>query len=417
MYGFAIVKLIKGGNLNEFFAKWVHSDPAKAQYKLGFCLLINAKRRDIVKKKAFYYVITILIAMSLCACTPQSGDDPASGTESMIPTQVTFPTESTMPAPSTEDISNIISWELPEYALDDVGHYVLYEGGEMHIPYAFTYTGSELSQYGVALMIFLDGQLQPFRTNEDGTLQYVHTIYPEACSKETTVLLDLIFTPITGQNGDTMDLSIFCKQLADWEWGNESVGMNGYTSCITTRLKFAHTPVKAELPEIESRIKAWSCSYTDATLAEYESWTEDSWNKLSACMRIDGEGYGHQDDQSHQSYRYLYDVTSNAPMEVTLDMVNTSGVEYGVVIFVDNEPISTDLSDLIYVDNATGQRATISVTVDLSDFDGQSKVYAVIVPRNYLARFGYTSDLVVDVVDTVEFYLFEQSSWAEVVNE
>lgn len=370
-----------------------------------------------MKKKAFYCIITIMIAIIICACTTQSVDNPASTTQSIISTHVTFPTESTLPMPSTEYISNITFWELPEYSLDDVGHYVLYEGGEMHIPYAFTYSGSELSRYGVALMIFLDGQLQPFWTNEDGTLQYVHIIYPEACMKDTTVLLDLIFTPIMGQNGDILDISILCKQLADWEWGNESVGMTGYTSCITTRMKYVNTPLKAELPETENRIKEWSCNYTDATLAEYESWKEDSWNKLSTCIRIDGNGYGHHADQSGQSYRYLYDVTASTPMEVTLDMVNTSGVEYGVVIFIDNEPISTDLDNLIYVDKALGQRAIISVTVDMSDFDGQSRVYAVIVPRNYLATFGYASDIVVDVVDTVEFYLFEQSNWVEVMNK
>lgn len=370
-----------------------------------------------MKKKVYFCIITVMILIITCGCTAQSIDDPVSATESVISTHSTFPMESTLPMPSTEHISNITSWELPEYSLDDVGHYVSYEGGEMRVPYAFTYSGGELSRYGVALMIFLDGQMQPFWTNEDDTLQYVHIIYPEACMKDTTVVLDLIFTPVTGQNGDTMDLSIFCKQLADWEWGDENVGMNGYTSSITTRMKYANTPPEAELPETENRIKDWSCSYTDATLAEYESWKEDSWNKLSTCMRIDGEGYGHHADQSGQSYRYLYDVTAGTPMELTLDLVNTSGVEYGVVIFVDNEPISTNFDDLIYVDKVPSQRAIISATVDMSDFDGQSKVYAVIVPRNYLTTFGYTSDIVVDVVDTVEFYLFEQSNWTEVMSE
>ena len=138
----------------------------------------------------------------------------------------------------------------------------------------------------------------------------------------------------------------------------------------------------------------WSISYTDATLAEYESWRADSLNKLSTCLRI----AGHQDNRSDQGYRYLYDVTADVPAELTMEMVNTTGVEYGVVLFVDSEPVSIEQSELIYVDKATAQRATLSVTLDLSDFDDQSQVYAFIIPRNYLATFGYTSDTVVDVV-------------------
>jgi len=314
-------------------------------------------------------------------------------------------------------VNGITSYSLPEYSLDEVGHYVAYEGGEMHLPYSFTYSGSELSEHGVAVMLFLDGRMQPFRTNENDTLQYVHMIYPEASAKDTTVTLDLIFTPVTGHAGDIMDLTILSRQFADWEWGSENVGLSGDTSSITTRLKFAQTPPEAPLPETRRRILNWNCSYTDATLAEYESWSEDAMNKLRTCIRIDGDGYTQSADQSSQGFRYLYDVTEDAPMELTLDLVNTSGVEYGVVIFVDNEPISTASEDLIYVDKASGQRSTISVTVDLSGFDGQSKVYAVIIPRNYLATVGYTSEIVVDVADTVEYYLFAESTWAEVMNQ
>ena len=360
---------------------------------------------------AILYVLALLC--SFVGCSKQSQLDHATEPETLEnPFLVTtVPTEPAMP--ELENVTSITFTGLPAYTLDEVGHYVSYEGGEMQLPYTFNYTGNELSVYGVAIMLFLDGRLQPFKLTDDGAIQYVHRIYPEAISASTEVTqdLDLIFTPVTGQRGDVMDLSIVAKTFPDWEWGNDSVGLNSQTSSITTRLKFAQTPPQMILPETRSRIVDWSISYTDATLAEYESWSADSLNKLSTCLRI----AGHQDNRSDQGYRYLYDVTANVPVELTMEMVNTSGVEYGVVLFVDSEPVSTETSELIYVDKATAQRTTLSVTLDLSDFDDQSQVYAFIIPRNYLATFGYTSDTVVDVVDTVTYYLFAESDWADVM--
>lgn len=362
-----------------------------------------------------YILMTVLVLSVLFSgCASESTPD-----TSVIPVEDIFttPAPETVPQeelPSFQSVTGITSYGLPEFALDDVGHYVAYEGGEMRLPYTFTYRGSELSRFGVSIMVFLDGQLQPFRTSENDTLQYVHILYPEEAPRDTELTLDLIFTPIMGQRGDVMDLTILSREFADWEWGSDSVGLSGNSSSITTRLKFSQTPPEAALPENRSRILNWDCSYTDATLAEYESWDKDSMNKLRTCVRIDGEGYGHHPDQSNQGFRYLYNVTEATPMELTLDLVNTSGVEYSIAIFVDNEPIS---ADRIYVDGTSGQRATVSVTVDLSGFDGQSKVYAVIIPRNYLATIGYTSEEVVDVVDTVEYYLFAESDWGDGVGE
>ena len=126
-------------------------------------------------------------------------------------------TEETVPAPSFVSISSITEFGLPEYQLDEVGHYVSYEGGEMHLPYSFTYSGSKLSEYGVAIMLFLDGQLQPFRTSENDTLQNVHILYPEESTGSKTVTLDLNFTPIAGSSGDTLDLTILSRQYPNWK--------------------------------------------------------------------------------------------------------------------------------------------------------------------------------------------------------
>ena len=99
-----------------------------------------------------------------------------------------------------------------------------------------------------------------------------------------------------------------------------------------------------------------------------------------------------------------------------MELLNTSGVEYGIVVFVDNQLISVNPDDLIFIDAASGEKAKLTVRIDMSTFEEYSRVYAVVVPRNYLATFGYTSEEVFDVTTTDQVYLFSANSWADVLN-
>lgn len=333
-----------------------------------------------------------------------------------IPSEDTFSTqamEETVPAPSFASISSITEFGLPEYQLDEVGHYVSYEGGEMRLPYSFTYSGSKLSEYGVAIMLFLDGQLQPFRTSENDTLQNVHILYPEESIGSKTVTLDLVFTPVAGNSGDTLDLTILSRQYPGWKWDHDSAGIMEDTSSITTRLKLSQTPRESVRLETTDLLLDWCCEYTDASHSEYKAWEGNSMAKLSSCMRINGDGY--TKDDSLFGNQYQFSVTPDVPMELTMELLNTSGVEYGIVVFVDNQPISVEPDDLIFIDAASGQKAKLTVRIDMSTFKEYSRVYAVVVPRNYLATFGYTSEEVFDVTTTDQVYLFSAHSWAETV--
>lgn len=172
-------------------------------------------------------------------------------------------TEEHVPAPSFDGISSITEFSLPEYRLDEMGHYVPYEGGEMHLPYSFVYSGNKLSEYGLAIMLFLDGQLQPFRIGESDSLQNVHILYPEETNGSKTVTIDLIFIPISGNSGDTLDLTIISRQYPDWKWDQNEVGSNENISQISTRLKLFYTPPESTRPVFMAPPLDWSSICTD----------------------------------------------------------------------------------------------------------------------------------------------------------
>lgn len=374
-----------------------------------------------MKRTILLLALCLMLTSTGCG-SPQSETAPPT-VANLLDNTATIPSESsfsnsatkeTAPVPSFDNISSITEFGLPEYQLDEVGHYVSYEGGEMRLPYSFTYSGSKLSEYGVAIMLFLDGQLQPFRTSENDTLQNIHILYPEESTGSKTVTLDLSFTPVAGSSGDTLDLTILSRQCPDWKWDHDPAGISEDTSSITTRLKLLHTPSDPILPAVQDRLISWSCEYTDASHSEYKAWEGTSMAKLPACMRISGAGY--TTDDSLFGNQYQFSVTPDVPMELTMELLNTSGVEYGIVIFVDNQPISVEHDDLIFIDAASGEKANLRVRIDMSTFEEYSRVYAVVVPRNYLATFGYTSEEVFDVTTTDQVYLFSANSWADVLN-
>lgn len=134
----------------------------------------------------------------------------------------------------------------------------------MHLPYSFAYSGNKLSEYGLAIMLFLDGQLQPFRIGESDSLQNVHILYPEETNGSKTVTIDLIFIPISGNSGDTLDLTIISRQYPDWKWDQNEVGSNENISQISTRLKLFHTPPESTRPVFMVPPLDWSSICTDA---------------------------------------------------------------------------------------------------------------------------------------------------------
>ena len=314
-------------------------------------------------------------------------------------------TEASEYVPIMQEMSSINSQGLLKYELDEVGHCIIYNGGQMHIPYSFTYSGDALAKYGVAIYLCIDGRLQPFYTDIDSTVRYVHILQPEEKSSGT-VEVDLIFNPITGQCGDVLDLNIISKQYPLWKWGDTEAEISGYTSGISTRIKFAQSPPMEELPENTDRLISWQCTYQDANHSEYESWTNHAYSLLERSMRV-----------NHSDQRYAFGVDADKALEVSFELMNTAGVDYGLILFLDHQPIATATDDLIYVQHSNSQKALITVQIDMADFDGRGKIHAFLIPRNYIAAYGYESDDVIDFVATTEVHLFAESSWSEVIEK
>lgn len=58
---------------------------------------------------------------------------------------------------------------------------------------------------------------------------------------------------------------------------------------------------------------------------------------------------------------------------------------------MDNQPVSTDPEDVILFGVESGKKTVVEARIDISDFDGESYIYAVLIPRNYRSSSVLTS--------------------------
>ena len=135
--------------------------------------------------KKYLFLIFLCIFLGGCIGQPSSNDT----TEAQL-------VEDPFAETSSESISPenpVPSWELPGVTLhgyagempqDDLGTYLVYEGCQMHLQLALQARG--LSTAGVGVLLFLDGQPQPFSLEENGAYEYMHIVYPGP--KRQTVL-------------------------------------------------------------------------------------------------------------------------------------------------------------------------------------------------------------------------------------
>ena len=221
-----------------------------------------------MKKRLLSLTLCLLLALSGLTACGKSGEPEAESTLDNIfttptteaasqPTepdsQATDPSSPESPVPFFGGITHGFSDEPLE---NEKGRYTIYEGGELHIDYLMDVYGN-VAKDGVGLLVVLDGQPQPYKTAEDDTYSYLHTFYP---TPEKQLDIERIMTPVTGQEGDTLELTVFHLLGPDYYSNpNEMApGMrqtSGSTSS-STQLVYQATPPKAELPATPERVAA-----------------------------------------------------------------------------------------------------------------------------------------------------------------
>ena len=353
----------------------------------------------------------LLLSMMLTACgnVPTGTTEPANTTptvgniftvpattspaaDTVLPTEPTAgaadtPTETTassLPPLGGQPLSGTLFFgPAGDPLLDDNGPYRVYAGGELELPYRIS-TTSEIADAGLGVLLFLDGVPQPYRTADSTEYAYMHTFYPE---KGEEYIADIRFVPVTGKQGDDLELYAATIQnpadsiADDWELPSHTFG--SVTS--GTRLKYEATPPAQVFPEKVCRLSDVSITYVDTTYNEVGSWSEDELLEGQESY-IYVNGIGKRDDEN-----IIYEMFADKDVSLRFEVWGSPYVHYGVVFFVENEPVFPGDGSFFYAEVRSGQKTVIEATLSMAAFDGESPVYAVLVPRNYRSSEVLTS--------------------------
>ena len=369
------------------------------------------------KKMLFYISLLAVLLCFAAGCADDSANTPTDGSmptvENIFSRPEDYPsgTEDTAETAGTAGSEKeFIEFEQPRSLMhgptddnmqkDAFGTYYVYEGGEMHLQYQILADG--LSTTGVGILLFLDGQPQPYKTASDGTCSYIHTFYP---ADKERLLEELIFTPVTGEKGDELELYMVSIQFPDY-FPFDGIFAFPHTSGSTaagTRLKFSAARPAAELPEINSRILSQNVYYEDLPYGDTAGWSDtDLMERVESNFTVNGH--------TAQDSNNLYGITAEAPVELNFELWGSPYVNYGLVFFVNNVPVSAAADDLLFLDVKNGQKTVVEAAVDISDFNGEGVVYGILVPRNY-----YTSEVLTRafVSESRTYYLCGADSYEQ----
>ena len=264
---------------------------------------------------------------------------------------------------------------------DEKGHYLVYEGGQMHLPYKVNTSGI-ISEYDVGILLFVDGVAQPYRVSPDGEYAYMHVFSQKDGAQilgTTTTIADMYFTPIVGKEGDMLEIYALCMPNPNYV-PSQGLGPFSQTAGAVlsqTRLKYNATPPDDTYPEKSTRLLDVGISVVDCTAEDVENWTDKD---MITNQRIAFTANGVRS--------YVYGVTADTQITLRFEVWGSPYVHYGLIFFVDNEPVYTaDLSD-IWVRVEMGKKTVIEATLDMTGFSGESAVYPMLVARN-----DYTSEI------------------------
>ena len=336
-------------------------------------------------KPVFRTILPVLCVVTLlfsgCAQTePEPTQTTAPSTEAL---PVIDPARETTEGTEGQDYSlsdpdplgSLLITAVSQRFTDKDGIYRYYEGGEMVLPFSMLLEGEQAPE-GVGLLLFLDGQPQPYKNGPDAQSAFLHTYHPES---GTELITDLVFTPVIGKTGDVLEFYVVALpnpghilRGADLPFSNTY----GAVAC-GFRLKFKADPPEQQLPPVGDQLQIDSVIYEDLTDSDR---MHDPDADVKKIMYVNGE--------SEYVTNSFYEITQDSTLDICVEAWGASYLHYTLVFYVDNVPVCPVAETLILPDQQEDKKTVVRATLNLPAFDGESIVYAVLVPRDY-----YTGDI------------------------
>ncbi len=257
---------------------------------------------------------------------------------------------------------------------EELGKYIIYQGGELHLRLQFSFDGT-VGNEGVGAMILLDGIPQPYKTADNQEYAYIHTFYPPF-ENGGYILAEVIFVPVCGKSGDRLNLSMFTVLEPDYSvTSTPSIPFRLTSSHMdfTATLIMQADPETGPLPAVTERILSLSISQQDLTSQDTQGWSaEDLQSKYSFLHGFPNPVPGGM----------VYQMGSEAMLNVHAEIFSPGFVEWSLVVYIDNKPVSVLKSNDIRFSVPAGKKIIIDMDLCMEGTDGEMPLYMALVVRN-----------------------------------
>ena len=268
---------------------------------------------------------------------------------------------------------------------EKLGQYYIYEGGEMCLTFEMDAEGSN-ALLDAGVMFHLNGIPQPYRLEGETEYRYFHT-FPyegEVHNGEPYMKREekIYFIPVDGQEGDVLTLSMLTIRNSEY-LEKEPVHI---PDCLFSvlgmerQIRFDETPEPFDYEKPPVLLSNLSTSYVDCTQEEIGSWTAEK-------LQGDREMYMYVNDlpvswDDPDFDGNIYGISSDKPIKLRFEVWGSPHFTYGLTFYVNHEPVTAEGLDMIPVEIHNGQKTVIEAELILPDFDGDSIIYAGLIPQN-----------------------------------
>ena len=325
------------------------------------------------------WIFLILLTLLLTACTPEKGpqETTQSPTVENVFTQPSPTSEADTQDPEdSQALGSVIIGAVGHSEKDEKGTFYTYNGGEMVLPFRVEGSGSIVCS-GIGILLFVDGLPQPYKT-EGTDYGFLHTFFPPDNEAYT---VDLVFTPVTGKAGDDLEVyavSVLAPNYSYTSKDSQAFPYTGGSPSAGFRLKYQQTPPEETFPKESLWLSNVEIRKESLSFSEIGDWSEQE-------LQENLEYHFFANNILDTSAPYVYEVEGAQPIHLRYEVFGSPYVRYHLVFFVDNQPVASREGTPILVDVETGQKTVVEAQLDMTGFDTESVLYAVLVPQNYFS--------------------------------
>ena len=327
-------------------------------------------------KKAWIFLILVAL---LTACAPEKAPQETTQTPTVenVFTQPSTTSEADTQEPEdSQALGSVIIGAAGDSQKDEKGTFYTYNGGEMVLPFRVEGSGSIVCS-GIGILLFVDGLPQPYKT-EGTDYGFLHTFFPPDNEAYT---VDLVFTPVTGKAGDDLEVyavSVLAPNYSYTSKDSQAFPYTGGSPSAGFRLKYQQTPPEETFPKESLWLSNVEIRKESLSFSEIGDWSEQE-------LQENLEYHFCANNILDTSAPYVYEVEGAQPIQLRYEIFGSPYVRYHLVFFVDNQPVASQDGTPIFVDVENGQKTVVEAQLDMTGFDTESVLYAVLVPQNYFS--------------------------------